>query len=51
MPIYEYQCPECKSTMEKIEPFDSLKPVCVNCQSAEMERMVSKGTTWKFKEE
>lgn len=50
-PIYEYRCPECKATQERLEPFDSPRPICVHCQGSEMERMPPTGTTWHFKGE
>lgn len=28
MPIYEYQCEECKGIVEKIQSFDSDAPLC-----------------------
>lgn len=51
-PLYEYQCPECPechATLERLEPFQSPKPVCIHCANAEMERKVSAGTDWWFK--
>lgn len=48
-PLFEYQCPECNATLERLEPFQSPKPVCIHCVNAEMERKVSAGTAWWFK--
>lgn len=47
-PLFEYRCPECASTLEKLEPFNSTPPLCPSCQEAVMERMPSAGTAWKF---
>lgn len=43
MPIYEYQCQECKSNFELIRPMkeaDSTAP-CINCQSENVRRKIS----------
>ena len=45
-----HPCPECGATQERLEPYDSPKPLCHSCGEAEMERQVSQTGPWKFKE-
>ena len=47
-PIYEYLCPECGATREKLEPYEAPKPLCHSCGEAEMERVPSQTGPWKF---
>jgi putative FmdB family regulatory protein len=42
MPLYEYECPFCKTTAEVIQKFEDPAPVCANDQHSEgMRRLVS----------
>lgn len=44
MPVYEYQCPECKVMLEQLEKMNipSNPPVCNVC-SVKMEKQISLG--------
>ena len=50
MPLFEYACPECGATREKLEPYSAKSPLCHSCGEAEMERQVSQTGPWKFGE-
>lgn len=43
MPIYEYECSDCKTIFEKIRPFKSAdqKVECERCQSVKTNRIIS----------
>lgn len=43
-PLFEYVCPECGATQERLEPFDAPKPICQACRDAAMERKPSAGS-------
>ena len=49
-PLFEYSCPECGATQERLEPYDAIRPLCHNCGVCEMERVVSQTGPWKFGE-
>lgn len=40
MPIYEYVCRDCKNEFEALVRSDTV-PVCPNCDSRELEKMLS----------
>lgn len=48
MPIYEYECPDCKTQIEiLLKGFDEIKPLCKHClaqnkKQIEMKRIISK---------
>jgi len=48
MPLYEYVCPSCKASREKLEPYDSAPPLCHSCLETTMERQFSTGTRFSF---
>ena len=43
MPLYEYWCPECKKTFEKLRPMGSKdsEVKCVRCNNAPVKKMLS----------
>ena len=49
-PLFEYSCPECGATREKLEPYSAKPPICHSCGVCEMERQVSQTGPWKFGE-
>lgn len=53
MPIYEYECKDCKNHFELIQKVNELSTgTCPNCHSVQVERLISaagfqlKGTGW-----
>ena len=51
MPIYEYQCRECKRKMSfLVLAASSFKPVCKYCKSEELEQLFSRFATPKSEE-
>jgi putative FmdB family regulatory protein len=48
MPLYDFKCPECGATVEKLQRFEDSAPLCHSCRDSLMERMPSAGTAWKF---
>ena len=48
MPLYEYRCPACSFTLEKLEPYKSVPPECPRCATAEMERQIAQTGPWRF---
>jgi putative FmdB family regulatory protein len=48
MPIYDYHCPECHKTAEKLVKAASTLVECQNCGS-KMERLVSGSQSFYFK--
>ena len=47
-PLFEYTCPHCGASLEKLEPYTSTAPLCPSCQESTMTRKPSAGTTWHF---
>ena len=41
MPIFEYVCQECGAKFEKIVASSSVKAVCTQCSSTQVERLLS----------
>lgn len=54
-PLYEYQCQECGSRYNLLLPVNHKTPVCFNCESVEMRRVLHapaiqfKGDGWTGK--
>ena len=48
MPLFDYKRPECGATQERLEPYNSPKPLCHSCGEAEMERQIAQTGPWKF---
>lgn len=48
-PLFDYVCPECGASLEKLEPYTAPAPLCPSCQEATMTRKPSAGTTWHFR--
>ena len=49
-PLFDYVCPECGATQERLEHYSAKPPLCHDCGEAEMERQVSQTGPWKFGE-
>lgn len=41
MPLYEYHCSTCESTVELLQRSPNEKPECPSCHSHEMEKLLS----------
>ena len=48
MPIYEYECKECKVLQEFIVKNEHVKVECKKCGSTDMKKQVSTGTNFKL---
>lgn len=35
-PLYDYKCPECGATREKLEPYSAKPPLCHSCRKTAM---------------
>ena len=52
MTIYEYRCPECEHTFEKLVKLNAKPPACPECGAPEVRKLVSaagfilKGSGW-----
>ena len=47
MPIYEYECQDCRTRFEKLErsALGAEKPSCPGCGSKSVEKLISKSST------
>ena len=41
MPMYEYKCRDCGTTFEKIVPSSTSTVVCRNCESPQVDKLLS----------
>jgi putative FmdB family regulatory protein len=48
MPIYEYECKECKLLQEFIVKNDQVKVECKKCNSTDLKKLISTGTNFKL---
>jgi putative FmdB family regulatory protein len=48
MPIYEYECKNCKLMQEFIVKNDSVKVQCKKCGDSNMKKQVPTGTNFKL---
>jgi putative FmdB family regulatory protein len=49
MPVYEYECNDCKTTFENLQSInDAALPVCINCKSNNVTKLIS-ASSFKFK--
>jgi putative FmdB family regulatory protein len=49
MPIYEYACPKCGHTFEKLQKFGDAAPPCPKCEHVEVDKQISTGTGFLLK--
>lgn len=49
-PLFDYVCPKCGATQERLESYDAPKPICSWCGKSEMQRVISQTGPWKFGE-
>ena len=47
--MYEYRCPECGHTFEKLQKFGDGAPPCPKCEHAPAEKQISTGTGFLLK--
>ena len=47
MPLYDYNCPECKTITEYDLPMDHNKPVCTHCNCIQ-NRVFTRAPSFKF---
>lgn len=43
-PLFDYVCPHCGASPEKLEPYTATAPLCLSYQEATMQRKPSAGS-------